>query len=229
MVSFPINRLQFAIYNCGLSALGRVKMISLHIVFYMMIIFFALIGYLRGWQREVIALTGLVASIAFLSTFGQEVINLWPSTDITEGMSPEAAIQANQARFWIQAIVHSSIAFFSYQMVTRLADQVSGGRIGDRVRANLEKRVVGSLIGATNGYLFVGALWSFLEYMITPNGYQQLSPGALYAFDPLIIRPVEGTSMIIASRFLPMTASINPTWWLVLFFIAFFVVIVALI
>lgn len=204
-------------------------MISLHIVFYLMILFFALIGYLRGWQREVIALTGLVASIAFLSTFGQEVINLWPSAAITEGMVPEAISRANQARFWIQAIIHSAIAFFSYQMVTRLADQVARGRLGDRVRANLEKRIVGSLIGATNGYLFVGTLWAFLEYVVTPTGYQQLPPGALYAFHPLIVRPVEGASLIIASRFLPMTASINPTWWLVLFFIAFFVVIVALI
>jgi uncharacterized membrane protein required for colicin V production len=204
-------------------------MISLHIVFFMMIMFFALIGYLRGWQREVIALTGMVASIAFLSTFGQEVIGLVPRTDIFQGMSPEAINEANQARFWIQAIVHSAIGFFSYQMVTRLADQVAGGRIGDRLRANLEKRIVGSLIGATNGYLFVGALWAFLEYTVTLEGYQRLPEGALYAFHPLIIRPVEGTSLMIASRFLPMTASISPTWWLVLFFVAFFVVIVALI
>jgi hypothetical protein len=144
-------------------------------------------------------------------------------------MPQEAVARANQARFWVQAIFHSAIAFFSYQMVTRLADQVSRGRIGDRVRANLEKRIVGAMIGAANGYLFVGSLWAFLEYMVTPTGYQQLPLGALYAFHPLIIRPVEGTSWIIASRFLPMTASINPTWWLVLFFIAFFVVIVALI
>jgi uncharacterized membrane protein required for colicin V production len=204
-------------------------MISLHIVFYLMILFFALIGYLRGWQREVIAMTGLVASIAFLSTFGQEVVGLWPRAAIAEGMPQEAVARANQARFWVQAIFHSAIAFFSYQMVTRLADQVSRGRIGDRVRANLEKRIVGAMIGAANGYLFVGSLWAFLEYMVTPTGYQQLPLGALYAFHPLIIRPVEGTSWIIASRFLPMTASINPTWWLVLFFIAFFVVIVALI
>ena len=204
-------------------------MISLHIVFYLMILFFALIGYLRGWQREVIALTGLVASIAFLSNFGQGVIGWWPSAAITEGMSQEAFTRASQVRFWIQAIIHSAIAFFSYQMVTRLADQVSRGRIGDRVRANLEKRIVGAMIGATNGYLFVGALWAFLEYMVTPTGYQQLPPGALYAFHPLIIRPVDGTSLIIASRFLPMTASFSPTWWLVIFFIAFFVVIVALI
>jgi uncharacterized membrane protein required for colicin V production len=204
-------------------------MISLHIVFYLMILFFAMIGYLRGWQREVIALTGMVASIAFLSTFGQEVINLWPNATILEGMPQESINRAHQSRFWIQALVHSAIAFFSYQMVTRLADQMAGGRIGERLRANLEKRIVGALIGATNGYLFVGALWAFLEYMVTPNGYQRLPEGMLYAFHPLVIRPVEGTSLIIASRFLPMTASISPTWWLVMFFIAFFVVIVALI
>ena len=32
------------------------------------------------------------------------------------GMTPEAITDANQARFWIQAIVHSIITFFSYQV-----------------------------------------------------------------------------------------------------------------
>jgi uncharacterized membrane protein required for colicin V production len=205
-------------------------MISLHIVFFLMIIFFALIGYLRGWQKEVIALTGLVASIAFLSTFGAGFLNRFPSAIPDPSFGPEAVVQANKTRFLVQAIFHCTLAFFSYQVVTRLADQVSGGRIGERVRANLEKRIIGALIGAINGYLLIGGLWAFLEYEIMPGGYVQLPPGVHYAFDPLVIRQAAGTAaMQVASTLLPLTDGISPTIWLILFFIAFFVVIVALI
>ena len=205
-------------------------MISLHIVFFLMIIFFAMIGYLRGWQKEVIALTGLVASIAFLSTFGAAFINRFPSAVADAALGPEAVVQASKTRFMLQAIFHCMLAFFSYQIVTRLADQVSGGRIGERVRANLERRIVGSLIGAVNGYLLVGGLWSFLEYEVTPVGYIQLPPGVAYAFDPLVIRPAaDSVAMRIATSMLPMTENVSPTLWLIFFFIAFFVVIIALI
>jgi uncharacterized membrane protein required for colicin V production len=204
-------------------------MISLHIVFYLMILFFAMIGYLRGWQKEVIALTGLVASIAALSIFGARVLNI-PSATADPNLGLEAAAQASKFRFWVQAFWHCIIAFFSYQVVTRFADQVSGGRIGERVRANIEKRIVGALIGAINGYLFVGGLWAFLEYEITPSGYVQLAQGAQYAFFPVVTRPDVGTTaMNVATKLLPLTQSIDPTWWLIFFFVAFFVVIIALI
>jgi hypothetical protein len=39
---------------------GGRRVISLQFIFLFMIVFFALIGYLRGWQSEVIALSGLV-------------------------------------------------------------------------------------------------------------------------------------------------------------------------
>jgi uncharacterized membrane protein required for colicin V production len=195
-----------------------------------MILFFAMIGYLRGWQKEVIALTGLVASIAFLSTFGASFINRFPSAIPDVALGPEGVAQAGKTRFMIQALFHCSLAFFSYQVVTRLADQVSGGRIGERVRANLERRIVGALIGAVNGYLLVGGLWSFLEYEITPVGYVQLPLGIAYAFDPLVIRPIaDSVAMRVATDMLPLAAGFSPTLWLIFFFIAFFVVIIALI
>jgi uncharacterized membrane protein required for colicin V production len=53
-------------------------MISLIVFFWFMVGFFALIGYFRGWQKEVIALAGLVASIAALQQFGFQIANSWP-------------------------------------------------------------------------------------------------------------------------------------------------------
>ncbi len=51
-------------------------MISLQFIFFFMIIFFSMIGYMRGWQREVISLTGLIGAIAMLVQFGDTLTGL---------------------------------------------------------------------------------------------------------------------------------------------------------
>jgi hypothetical protein len=83
--------------------------------------------------------------------------------------------------------------------------------------------------GAVNGYLVIGGLWSFLEYLPVPGGYEQLLPGNQYSFDPnLILRPAIDTFALAFTEFLPL-GMFNPTIWLILFFVTFFVVIVALV
>jgi hypothetical protein len=53
--------------------------------------------------------------------------------------------------------------------------------------------------------------------------------GAAYAFDPTVVaRPVIDSTAMQMAAYLPMGV-FTPTIWLLLFFIAFFVVIIALI
>jgi len=203
-------------------------MISLQYIFLFMIVFFALIGYLRGWQREVIALSGLIASIAALIQFGETLIRLVTAlTGATQAINNPNALR--QQEIWIQVIFHVTIAFFSYQVVARLAEQATSGRLGERLRGDLEKRILGMFIGAINGYLLIGSLWGFVEYQITANGYVKLAPEIGYPFDPnVIVRPVADASAAMITDFLPM-GIFNPTVWLLLFFVSFFIVIIALI
>ncbi|HZD09835.1 MAG TPA: CvpA family protein [Candidatus Binatia bacterium] len=204
-------------------------MVSLHFVFWFMIVFFTLIGYLRGWQREVIALSGLVASIAALSQFGDSITGLIGGLTGTIQNNPLDPFAFQRQQFWIQAIFHATIAFFSYQVVARLADQATGGRLGERLRSGLERRVVGALIGAINGYLAIGSIWGFLEYQITGSGYIQLPPGQPYPFDPsIIVRPEAAAAASSVASYLPM-GLLSPSVWLILFFVSFFIVIIALI
>jgi hypothetical protein len=75
----------------------------------------------------------------------------------------------------------------------------------------------------------MGSLWGFLEYQITSMGYIQLPPGEPYPFDPsVIVRPVADASAAALANMLPM-GMFTPTVWLLLFFVSFFVVIIALI
>jgi uncharacterized membrane protein required for colicin V production len=205
-------------------------MISLQIMFYIFVAFFAFIGYMRGWEREVIALTGLIASLAALNQFGYIVLTRLPLVQTPlAGEDPTLVLLRNQ--FWLQASVHVVVAFFSYQVVARLAGNVRGGKLGERLRANLENRFVGGVIGGVNGYLLVGGLWSFLEYRLTETGYERLPQEfTRYAFDlDIITRPAFDSAAWRLCEHLPLGAVDNPTWWLVFFFVAFFIVIVALI
>lgn len=206
-------------------------MVSLQIVFWLMVGLFGVIGYMRGWQKEVIAMTGLIASLAALSQFGFALTGFaGASTVVSDPTAAPLDLNAiHQKQFWIQSTFHLVFAFFSYQVVARIANNVSGGKIGDRVRSDLEKRIVGGLVGLVNGYLLIGGLWGFLEYELTQFGYVQLQVGLPYAFaDTFIVRPLPDTAAAALAALLPM-GLLSPALWLIFFFVAFFVVIVALI
>lgn len=203
-------------------------MINLFLGFAMSVLLFAMIGYMRGWQKEVIALSGLVGIIAVLQQFGFEIVSFLKITP-AEGVTLEEIAEIRRQQILIQSIFFLIIVFFSYQFVTRLADTATGGRLGERLRSGFESKIIGMFAGALNGYLVIGGLWSFLEYLPVPGGYEQLMPGAQYSFDPnLIMRPAIDTFALAFTEFLPL-GMFNPTLWLILFFVAFFVVIVALV
>jgi hypothetical protein len=204
-------------------------MISLQIFFWLMVLFFAVVGYMRGWQREVIALSGLVASIATLHHFADNLVSLAGAVPPTDPLVPFDVMAMRRTQFWVQAVFHGFIAFSSYQIVGRLADQFLASRFGERLRSGLEKRIIGSLIGAVNGYLFIGGLWSFLEYQITANGYTQLPLGEQYAFNTsVVLRPLTDSAAMQLAGFLPMGV-LSQELWLVVFIVSFIVLIVAII
>ncbi len=202
-------------------------MINLFLLFWLLVALFALVGYLRGWQMEVITLSGLVAMIALLQMFGYNIVSLFGA--IPDGsMTPEQLDAARKQQILIQTGLFALVAFFSYQVVARFV-QTATGRLGERIRAGLERRILGMVFGIVNGYLVIGGLWSFLEYLPIPDGYEQIAPGIPYPFDPnIIIRPVIDTAAFTFTQYLPL-GIFSPTIWLLLFFVAFFIVIVALV
>jgi uncharacterized membrane protein required for colicin V production len=202
-------------------------MLDLAIAYFFLIGIFGVIGYLRGWQREVVAMAGLVASMAALSQFAYLFLNALHLVPPPGPVTPEVLNQ-RATQFWLQAMFHTMIAFFSYQLVGRLADIMTRGRFGERLRSGLEARITGMLFGLLNGYLYIGALWGFLEYLVSSTGYQRLPPGEPYPFGGHIIsRPVAESMAYAVAGWLPQHFS--PTTWLIAFFIVFFIVLIALI
>jgi uncharacterized membrane protein required for colicin V production len=203
-------------------------MINLLLLFSILVVCFMMIGYMRGWQKEVITMFGLVGGIAMFQRFAYELLNVMGAIS-APGATPEEILDDRRGQVFIQAAVFTVIAFFSYQIVGALAVRMSGGKLAERIRASMERRIIGVFFGGVNGYLVVGTFWAFLEYEPVPEGYVQTAPGTPYPFDPsVVIRPLADTAALAFTEWLPL-GILNPNIWLIIFFLMFFFVIVALI
>ena len=155
-------------------------MMDLFTLFWVSIGLFAIIGAVRGWSKEVIAMAGLILSLFAINTFGHLFIRIVGSVGI---VGNEADLMAEmQRQFLVLAPVHLVIAFFSYQAVLLVKSRITP-------RETIQERLLGFIFGALNGYLVVGALWSLLEYKITPDGWLRLPPNIPYAFESILLRP----------------------------------------
>ena len=126
-----------------------------------------------------IATSGLILSLFAINQFGSLLLGFAPTG---------GAVPAERQRFYYLAFLHLIVAFFSYQ-----GPALAGTRLGERlrVRDNFQDKLLGLIIGALNGYLIIGSLWSFLEYRVQPGGgWLRLPPGEPYPFDfSVLIRP----------------------------------------
>lgn len=189
-------------------------MISLFWLFWIFVILFAIIGALRGWSKEVIAMAGLILSLFTIKQFGGLIIGLLGGAN---DLTPQSLGQ----QFIILSAIHLIIAFFSYQGVALVRNRLGG-------REQLQERLLGFLVGGVNGYFLVGTLWAFLEYQVTPDGFLRLPQGIEYAFHPNIARPAVTAvfdELIITHLPLPWLGAILP----VLLVIIFLFVIIAVI
>jgi hypothetical protein len=121
-------------------------MIQLVGVMWVMAIFFAIIGFLRGVNKEIISTSGIILGLFALFQFDQYIRG-----------TLLANVSAAQV-FIFQSVVFVLIVFFAYQTrALGIGDEDGDGR--DDIQAS----VLGAIIGGVNGYLIWGSLWYFLD------------------------------------------------------------------
>ncbi len=122
-------------------------MISLHVIFWMYIILFAIIGAMRGWAKELLVTFSVILAV-FIMTVLESFV---PFVKDVLASKPEA-------HFWVRTSVLAALVFFGYQSpnISRLATNNRFAR--DRVQDIL----LGMFMGALNGYLVVGSFWWFM-------------------------------------------------------------------
>ncbi len=126
-------------------------MVSVLIVFYVFVILFAIIGFMRGWAMEALVSFSVILAL-FLIT-------------IVETLMPvvkEIIVADATRQFWIRVIILGVLVFFGYQTprISRLAGAARRERISDAL--------LGVFLGAINGYLIFGTLWYYLDYAKYP-------------------------------------------------------------
>lgn len=193
-------------------------MINIFALFWISIILFAVIGAVRGWSKEVIAMAGLVLSLFAINTFGHLFVRLLGGVGLG---APEEDFMAEMRRqFLVLGGIHTLIAFFAYQGVILVRSRITP-------RETFQERLLGLIFGALNGYLVVGTLWSLLEYKITPDGWLRLPSNFPYAFDPIVIRPIiESPSQELLMTHLPIPFLVP---WLPLLVVLIFLFVIVVI
>lgn len=130
-------------------------MIELSAILVLFSIFFAFIGFIRGWNREIVSTAGVVLGLFALFQFDSLL---------------RGTLLANVSRdqvFLVQSGIFIAIVFFAYQTRTVMGADLARAQGRD----SLQESVLGGLLGALNGYLIWGSLWYFMdinEYPLAP-------------------------------------------------------------
>ena len=141
-------------------------MVSLTVLFWIFVAFFAFIGAMRGWAKEIIVTFSVVIAIFIIVLLETYMPILSPDSSISQS-----------SRFWIQAGIISLLAFFGYQTPNLMA--LAGPRFA---RDRIQDILLGLIIGALNGYLIVGSIWFYMAE-------------AGYPFEPYILPPDTNTAL----------------------------------
>jgi len=141
--------------------------ISLVVLFWMLVILFAIIGAMRGWAKELLVTSAIVLGL-FLNAILETYI---------EPYRTALFLQPGGTQFAIRSVLLILLAFFGYQTPHLRALQPK------LARERLEELLLGLLMGGLNGYLLVGSLWFYLHQSGYPTN--------------LIIPPQEGTELAL--------------------------------
>jgi uncharacterized membrane protein required for colicin V production len=205
-------------------------MVSLSTIFWINVIFFGIVGALRGWAKELVAASGLVLSIFTLNTFGPALLDVLGWADAAASPIDPNIILRRQ--FFLLSTLHLIIAFFSYQ-----GPRLSPG-VGNRLKRadNVQDKLLGWIIGSVNGYLLIGQIIAFMEYRVQRNpatasfDFIQLPYNMPYPFDPTVVtRPLDVATNAVY-QYLPLSvlggnALLLPLLMVILFLVILIVII----
>lgn len=138
-------------------------MMSIVYVFWMYVILFALVGWMRGWAKELLVAFSVVLALALnhvLRRYIPLAQNL-PETD--------------PSLFWVRTIVLLVLVYFGYQTVISIPHLAAKSRT-----ERLQDTLFGAFLGALNGYLVAGSILYYIHI-------------ADYPFQTVVSKPTDPT------------------------------------
>lgn len=130
---------------------------------WVMVVLFAIIGFVRGSLKEIIAMAGIVLGIFILEQLRDVLV------------SPLVASAELDQQFYLYAGILLAAALFAYETperIERIARRSGSGR------DNLQESLLGALLGGFNAYMLFGALWYYLDNLSYPLWPNVIAPPA---------------------------------------------------
>ncbi len=125
-------------------------MVPLETVFIGLVIFFGLVGMLRGWAKEL-----LVTFAVILGRFIELVI--WQYVPVVNTSLQTLAKDAPRSWFYVRLGIFVLIVCFGYA-TTKIS-----AALGAKARKDkLQDGLLGFFLGLLNGFLVVGMVWGFM-------------------------------------------------------------------
>ncbi|MEP6894504.1 MAG: CvpA family protein [Chloroflexota bacterium] len=130
-------------------------MISIIYVFWMYVFVFAVIGWMRGWAKELLVAFSVILALAL--------------THVIHKYIPIAASlpESDISLFWVRTIILLVLVYFGYQTVVSIPHLAAKGRT-----EKLQDTLFGAFLGGLNGYLVAGSVLYYL-YM-ADNSFQSI-------------------------------------------------------
>jgi uncharacterized membrane protein YfcA len=135
-------------------------MIALVTVFFMFVLFFGLIGSVRGWAKELLVIISVVLALAGISLV-EDLLGL------------ENSLFANNPslQYWFRMITLSVLVFFGYQSPSLPRFQKATEK-----RARISDHLLGFFIGLASGYFVYGTYWAFASQAGYPSLQKYIQP-----------------------------------------------------
>lgn len=120
-------------------------MINMAIVFYMFLAIFALIGWMRGWAKELLVVFSVILALAFIVVMETfiPVVNVWLASN-----------KLIQYSFRVISVILLVMAGYQSPKLKRLAPSAER-------RDRVQDFLLGPLLGLLSGYMVIGTLWFF--------------------------------------------------------------------
>lgn len=175
-------------------------MMSIVYVLWMYILLFAVIGWMRGWAKELMVSFSVVTALAVNYLLERYI-------PVMQNIGKDSS-----ALFWTRSIIVLGLVYFGYQTVIsvqRLAAKANRERLADSL--------FGAVMGGFNGYLVAGTLLFY---------YAE----ALYPFSNVISAPPPNTdlaaSVALMMQYMPPRWLGEPTIYFAVILILIFIIVV---
>lgn len=121
-------------------------MMSIVYIFWMYVILFGLVGWMRGWAKELLVSFSVILALALNHVLRQyiPIARALPEEDVT--------------LFWVRTIVLLVLVYFGYQTVISIPHLAARA-----ARERLQDTLFGAILGAINGYLVSGTILYYMH------------------------------------------------------------------